>query len=167
MGSPIEKTDPDPVTISKPERDLATYFADRVQYKINTYQRLARRYRNVYWAVASTSAIGAVLVPALINLPVSQMIPTVVSLIVAILVALERVFRPREHWRNYDLISALLREEEMRFSTRSGDYAPGKLAKDEDPFSKFVQRVEDAIRREREETIVMRTTEDSAPTTDR
>jgi hypothetical protein len=78
-----------------------------------------------------------------------QSIPTVVSLIVAITIALDRVFRPREIWRNYDLVSAVIREEEMRYSTKTGDYAITKPEQDRIAFAKFVDRVEDAIARER------------------
>lgn len=168
--------------ISKPERHLQAYVKDRVEYKINKYQEGADRHRRIYWAMATTSAVGAALVPALVNLSgVPKLATTIVSLIVAITVALDRVFRPREQWRNYDLISALLREEEMKFSTRSGPYRRGQLkapvtnaepgsaepesaepeSADEDAFAKFVERVEDAIHREREETIVMRTAQDA------
>jgi hypothetical protein len=162
----------DPKIISKPDRDLETYVKDRVEYKINKYEQCAGRHRRIYWTMASTSAVGAAVVPALVNLSsVPKLATTIVSLIVAITVALERLFRPREQWRNYDLISALLREEEMKFSTRSGPYCRGRLKEtvnnpqpgsaDEDAFAKFVERVEDAIHREREETIVMRTAQDA------
>jgi len=163
-----------PKTISKPCRGLQAYVKDRVEYKINKYEERGDRHRRIYWTMATTSAIGAALVPALVNLSsVPKLATTVVSLIVAITIALDRVFRPREQWRNYDLISALLREEEMKFSTRSGPYCqdqlkatvnnPQQCSADEAAFAKFVERVEDAIHREREETIVMRTAQD-APT---
>ena len=160
MNSRPEMTPPNFID-SKPERDLNSYVKDRLEYKINLYARLAGRYRYVYWTMASTSAIGAALVPALVNLQevVPVLITTLVSLIVAITVALDRVFLPREHWRNFDLVSALLREEEMRFSTRTGPYSPGQL-EGEEAFARLVDRVEDAIHREREETIVMRTSQE-------
>ena len=68
-----------------------------------------------YWGMASTAAICAALVPMLVNAPgVDKIYPTIASLVVVVIVALEGVFHPREVWRNYDLISAVLREEEMR-----------------------------------------------------
>ena len=70
------------------------------------------------------------------------------------------MLRPQEHWRNFELIGALLREEERKFSTRSGPYLPSALGQKKDPFAKLVENVEDSIHREREETIVMRTTQD-------
>jgi hypothetical protein len=143
---------------SKPERDTNAYIEDRVERKINRYGQKADRYRNLYWTMASIAAIGSALVPALINIQgIGSVFPTIVSLIVAITVALDRVFRPREIWRNYDLVSAVIREEEMRYSTKTGDYAITKPEQDRIAFAKFVGRVEDAIAREREETILLRT----------
>ncbi|MEJ2266190.1 MAG: DUF4231 domain-containing protein [Anaerolineales bacterium] len=143
---------------SKHQRDTEAYIEDRVEYKINRYGEKADRYRNLYWAMASIAAIGSALVPALINIPeIDKLFPTIVSLIVAITVALDRVFRPREIWRNYDLVSAVIREEEMRYSTKTGDYAITKPDQDRIAFETFVDRVEDAIAREREETILLRT----------
>jgi hypothetical protein len=106
--------------------------------------------------MASVAAIGAALVPVLVNYPdVDKLYPTVVSLVVAAIVALDAVFRPREHWRNYDLISSVLREEEMRFSTKAAPYDGQDV---EESFRTFVDHVEDAIAKERTETIAMRTT---------
>jgi hypothetical protein len=71
------------------------------------------------------------------------------------------IYRPREHWRNYDLIAADLRREEMLYSTSAGDYST------EDETQKFrllVNRVENLISKEREETIIMRTNEPDSQT---
>ena len=81
---------------------------------------------------------------------------TGLSLIVTILIGIRRIFHPREHWRNYDMISAMLRREEMTYSTKSGDYA--KIA-DSDRLNLLVNRIEKLITQEREETIIMRTTD--------
>jgi hypothetical protein len=165
-----EKTNPMATTPPQAESQIAVagnckvrrtpdeYMRDRVQYKIHQYGKKAFRYRTAYWGMASVIAVSSALVPVLVNLPgVSPLYPTITSLVVVVFVALEGVFHPREHWRNYDLICAVLREEEMRFSTRSGPYAAQSQQEDEVIFKRFVERVEEAIARERAETIVMRT----------
>jgi hypothetical protein len=147
--------------ISKLTRSPDDYIEDRVQFKINQYVKKASRYRCAYRILASTAAIGSATVPVLINIPgIDSVYPTILGLGIAIIVALEGVWHPAEHWRNYDLISAVLREEEMRFSTRAPPYDE-KDGKDNN-FAKFVDRVEDAIAKERGQTIVMRTAQPSA-----
>lgn len=143
---------------TKLSRRPEDYLKDRVEFKINAYSKRGDRNKYAYWAMASTAAVGSALVPVLINIDgVPNEASTIVSLIVAITVALDSIFHPRELWRNYDLIAAGLREEEMRYSTKTGPYTASQLAKGEDAFSKFVGRVEDKIAEERAETILTRT----------
>ena len=102
--------------------------------------------------------IAAAAVPVLIYIdwePVST-IATILSLIISILVSILAIFRPREHWRNYDLIAADLRREEMLYSTSTGDY---NTEDTDQKFRLLVNRVENLISKEREETIIMRTNE--------
>ncbi len=141
---------------SAPSRDIDKYFKDRLERKINIYDKLAKRNKYLFWIMTSISMICAALVPALINLNCT--IPaTILSLIVTIMVGLQGIFHPREHWRNYDRISATLRREEMLFSTKSGVYED--IKEDTKMLVLLVSRVEDFIAREREDTIIMRTSE--------
>lgn len=138
---------------SKIERKPEDYIRERLQYKINSYGQKGRNFRILYWLMASFAAVGSVTVPALINIKdMPKWIPTIISLCVAAVVALEGVFHPRELWRNYDMIAAGLREEEMRFSTKSDPYDTAK-----DPFHLLVKNVEDRIKEERTDTIGLRT----------
>ena len=124
-----------------------------------TPTKKTNRYRFAYYGIVGVAAVGSALVPALINLELGTLVPTIIALVVAAAVALEGVFHTREHWRNYDLISSFLREEEMRFSTKTEPYSTSGQEKENDEvFKKFVERVENAIAKERAETIEMRTT---------
>jgi hypothetical protein len=151
--------------VSKLTRSPENYIKDRVQEKINRYQIKSFRWKLAYCGMASVAAISSAVVPVLVNINGSELariFATILGVLVAVLVSLERIFHPREHRRNYDQISAVLREEEMLFSTRAGIYGvPGQA--DGDPFRKFVERIEDAIAKERAETIVMRTTVGRTP----
>ena len=159
QGARIEERAAGDHVVRKLEWSPEEYMEKRVNYKIDRYGEKANRYRNVYWAMAIIAAVGSALVPVLINIQdMDPIYPTIVSVIVAITVALERVFRPREIWRNYGLVRSLLSAEEMRFRTKTGSYARGNPNRGEVEFAKFVERIEDSIANEREETIVMRTT---------
>lgn len=141
--------------ISSKVRDIDSYFTDRLNYKINVYTGLGDKYKWIFWIMASSSMICAAIVPVLINKEGFEFLATILSLIVTILVGLQGVFHPREHWRNYDLISATLRREEMLYSTQSGEYK--KLEEENDRFLRLVERTEELIEQERKETIMMRT----------
>jgi uncharacterized protein YacL len=137
------------------------YMKDRVIYKLDVYDRLSKRHELLYKTTSLVGIILAASVPVLINLQVNSIVPTVLSLIVTILVSVEKLFHFREHWRNYDEMAAFLRSEQLKFQTRAGEYA--RKDENSDPsFQKFVARTERAIIDERKETIEMRTREDAA-----
>ena len=144
---------------SKMERNIQEYLEDRVQFKINLYFKKARRYRFYHLFFAVIIAISAAIVPVLINLKNDyyhfQELATILSVLVTISVALQEIFRFREHWRNYNLIDTSLRREEMLFSMSAEPYA--SLKTPEKKRHLFVQRIEGLIEEERKETIDMRT----------
>ncbi|WP_373518863.1 DUF4231 domain-containing protein [Pricia sp.] len=144
---------------SKTTRSLEEYMAERVQFKINLYFRKARSYRFWHLLASVIIAISAALVPVLVNLSDDNKIflylATIFSLLVSIGVALQEVFRFREHWRNYNLIDSNLRSEEMLFSMSAGPYKD--TANEKEKANRFVQRIEELIHDERWDTINMRT----------
>lgn len=137
-------------------RDTEAYINDRLGNKINIYNKLGDNYKRIFWLTTSISLICAALVPVLINQEGCEVWATGLSLVVTITVGLQGIFHPREHWRNYDMISATLRREEMLFSTQSGEY---EKLDEKQRFHLLVRHVEEFIAREREETIIMRTSE--------
>jgi hypothetical protein len=109
----------------------------------------------------SLSIISSAAVPVLINansLLLSERYATFVSLFVTILVSLERLFRFREYWRNFDFAEEALKREKYLFQARSGDY---DRKNDEDAFQLFVKRFEEQIRQERLQTLDDRTRDSS------
>jgi hypothetical protein len=105
--------------------------------------------------MTSVAAIAGAAVPVLINLrDVPSIVPTLLSLLVTVLVTLEGVFHFREHWKNYDLMKSFLRQEACLFQASGGPYRNKPVA---DAFVLLVERVEDAIAKERAQTIEMRT----------
>ncbi len=132
------------------------YMQDRVIYKLKEYVRASNRHKWWYRATSAVAIVFAAAVPILINTSVPEIYPTVLSFIVTVLVSLEKLFRFREHWRNYDAIAAQLRKEQLNFQTRSGPYQTGDETA---AFNLFVKNVEERIQNERNETIGMRTNE--------
>jgi hypothetical protein len=132
------------------------FMNDRVVYKIKVYTRLSEKYRFWYQLTSVIAIVCSTMVPVLINLGVAAIVPTILSLLVTILVSLEKLFHFREHWRNYDLMAASLRSEQVQFQTRSGTYRK-KGANPEKAFQRFVENVEAGIKEERNDTIGMRT----------
>jgi len=132
------------------------YMVDRVIYKIELYTKLSHQMKFRYQLTSIVGIVCAAIVPALINFSVNRVAPTILSLVVTILVSLEKLFHFREHWQNYDRIAALLRSEQIQFQTNAGPY---KGKQDHEAFELFVERVEKDISEERSDTIGMRTSE--------
>ena len=138
------------------------YMKDRVVYKINVYDELSKQQKRLYQVTSLVGIVLAASVPVIINLDkFDQRVPTVLSLIVTILVSMEKLFHFREHWRNYDEMAAFLRSEQLQFQTRAGEYKERDQDSDK-AFDLFVTRIEQAISNERKDTIEMRTTETNA-----
>ncbi|MDQ2646388.1 MAG: DUF4231 domain-containing protein [Myxococcota bacterium] len=131
------------------------YLRTRLDYKTDAYTRKGDRYRRLHLSGASIAAVSAAAVPVLINWEeVPTVLPTLLSLLVTILVTLEGVFHFREHWKNYDLMKSFLRQEACLYQAGAGPY---HRKAGEEAFVLLVERVEDAIAKERAQTIEMRT----------
>jgi hypothetical protein len=136
-------------------RSPAEYIQTRVDFKTEAYRRKGEHYRFGYQTTATVAAIAAAAVPVLINFKdVPSIVPTLLSLLVTILVTLEGIFHFREHWKSYDLMKSFLRQEACLFEAGAGVYR-GKAPNE--AFVLLVERVEDAIAKERAQTIEMRT----------
>lgn len=132
------------------------YMEDRVGYKINLYVKLSDRHRWLYYISSLTSIVCAATVPVLIQSEGYKVHAIVLSLIVTVMVSVEKLFQFRQHWRNYDTIESYLRREQLLYQRRAGIY---KDKSEEEAAEIFVSRIEDGIKHEREETIEMRTRE--------
>jgi hypothetical protein len=132
------------------------YFHERVEEKIRAYTRLSRIYRAAYLVIGTVSIVASSLVPVLINttdtLLVSypRVLPTLLSLVVTILVAVEKLFRFREYWRNFDTAEESLKREKFMYQARTGEY---DNKSDDDAFATFVKRFEEKIKLERMQSL--------------
>lgn len=144
----------------KKSRNMEEYLKERVKFKIDIYFCKAKRHQQRHYWFSCIIAIGAAIVPVLINLEINSgfdfiLLATILSVIVSIGVAFQEIFHFREHWRNYDMIDANLRNEEMLFSMSAGPY--DKIEDETIKNKLFVERIEELIKTERADTINMRT----------
>ena len=132
----------------------AQYLRERVDFKIDLYQSLSRQQKIRYYMVSVLTIILAASVPVAVNVFDDRLAPTVISLLLTILVGLEKLFLFREHWKNYDLAEESLRKEKYLFLARAGVYA-GKG--EDEAFRNLVENFEERIHEERAGTIEART----------
>lgn len=120
------------------------YIAERVNDAIAWYDKNANKYKKYYLQMRATTVIGGALVPVLVNLDFDyvDLITTILSLIVVLLVSLESVYHFREQWTNYRSTEQSLRREYFLFTSKGGTYAQQDNAT---AYTHFVDRVEEII----------------------
>lgn len=143
-----------------PQADLATLIAQlpitelqRQMLKARWLDQLvymsgkADKARRWYYRLRFVGVIGGVLVPALISISLAyesirelHVITFLVSLLVAVVVAAETLYRYGEQWRHYRRNAELLKSEGWQYLMGIGPY---RKAKDSDQaFKEFSSRVE-------------------------
>jgi len=133
------------------------YIDERLNQFREWYDKKAVTAKKNYQWMRATTVVGGAIVPVLINLEFEyiDLLTTLISLIVVVLVSLESVFHFREQWKNYRATEQLLAKEYFNFVTAEGSYR--NMGKDE-AFLSFVDRVENAIASENASTLNVMTT---------
>jgi|GEM_PF-773652 hypothetical protein len=133
------------------------YVAERVNPNIAWYDKAANTNKVKYLRMRAATVICGALVPVMVNLtiPYINILTTVISLIVVLLVSLESVYHYREQWTNYRSTEQNLRNEYFYFTTSGGSY---KQLSDGDAYLTFVDRVEDIIEAENSATLKVMST---------
>ena len=99
-----------------------------------------------YYILRLTAIVGGVIVPALVGLDRFQGLTVVISLIVAVSVAVEEFFHFGERWRHYRRTAEALKMEGWQFFQLSGGYQ--NFATHAGGYPEFAARVEDCLGRE-------------------
>jgi hypothetical protein len=138
------------------------YIDERLNHFREWYDKEASKAKRLYQWMKATAVIGGAIVPVLINLPYQyvDLIATVISLIVVILVSLENVFHYRERWKNYRATGQLLSKEYFNFVSADGPYHD---LEQKEAFLHFVDRVEGTIESENVSTLNIMTTLSNKP----
>jgi len=139
------------------------YIAERVNQALKYYDKAANKQKQVYLRMRAATVVGGALVPVLVNidLPYLNILTTIISLIVVLLVSLESVYHFREQWTNYRSTEQNLRNEYFLFTTKGGTYAG---LRENVAFKLFVDRIEEAIEAENSSTLKVMTTITEAKT---
>jgi hypothetical protein len=129
------------------------YVRERLEPYRTWYGRSSRRAKMAHLSMRTCAVVGSCIVPVLINLqatpdlltsdvPTLRIVVTCISMLVAINVALEGVFRFREQWRAFRTTEQMLAHEHTAFNTQTGVY---HRLSDEDAFALLVDRAEKVI----------------------
>ncbi len=133
------------------------YIRERVNQALQFYDKSSRNNKNKYLRIKAVTVIGGAIVPVFVNieLPYINIITTIISLIVVLLVSLESVYHHREQWTHYRSAEQNLRNEYFLFAAKGGTY--GDLQEDQ-AFRLFVDRTEEIIENEGSSTLKVMTT---------
>lgn len=139
------------------------YINRRAVYKIKTYEKLAKQQKRLYRFFSMVALLGSATVPVLINFGEryqlgiidNVLLTTAISLLVTIVVSIEKLYQFREHWRSYAAVAADLHYEQLQFQAKAGVYSEKALKKDTGvtAFQKFVIRFEGRINQEKSDRI--------------
>jgi hypothetical protein len=118
---------------------------DREQYYIGEWQKQkdyhskkAGQFKTRYQISQILIVVGSVSVPVLLGISeIPTIVPTLISLMVAILTGLEGISKNGENWVTYRRTSEQLKREQRAYLTRTAEYKDT-----ESPFDVFVTRVE-------------------------
>jgi len=110
---------------------------------VSGYSRKAKAARKKYQFIRMLVAVGSLLVPIMINLPldveVIRFLTTVIGLLVAISVVIEGIFHFKENWMAYNNITQYLDKEWHFYTHKVGRYC--NLSENE-AFKLLVENVE-------------------------
>ncbi|MBI5354110.1 MAG: DUF4231 domain-containing protein [Chloroflexi bacterium] len=128
------------------------FIAERVNDAIAWYDKSADKNKKLYLRTRAATVIGGALVPVLVNIkfPYVDVVTTIISLMVVLLVSLESVYHFREQWTNYRGTEQNLRHEYFLFTSKGGIYAAKNNI---DAYQYFVERTEDLISSENSSTL--------------
>lgn len=114
------------------------YYIEEWQKQKDYHSKKAGQFKQRYQITQILIVVGSVSVPVLLGISVMPtIVPTLISLMVAVLTGLEGISKNGENWVTYRRTSEQLKREQRAYLTRTAEY------KDvENPFDVFVTRVE-------------------------
>jgi hypothetical protein len=133
--------------------DANAYLESRVQQYQGWYDKKAVKAKRWFQVQRFVAVIGATVVPVVLNLdwiPYPKYVATILSLIVAISVALEKSFHIGDQWKNYRSTEQYLGREKISFLTGDGPY---KGLEADTAFHLLVERCEAQIAAENSATL--------------
>jgi hypothetical protein len=106
------------------------------------YRNLWKLQRRAYYSLRIPMVIGATTVPALAGLGGPKIVTVLVGLVVAILTALDGLFRLGSRWQQARFAEEMLSSEGWRFLGLTGEAYEG-IERRQDAYEVFLERLED------------------------
>lgn len=120
------------------------YLNGRWKQQRDYYSRQSARNKRWHQYLLVFSTIGALIVPVLLNLAeVSKLVPTILSVLVSVALALDNVFHFGENWRIFRQTLEALKQERVYFEAGVEPYTDAQTA-----FPLFVQTCEEIMQAE-------------------
>jgi hypothetical protein len=125
-------------------REEEPYLNERWQQQRDYYSRQSARNKSWHQSLLLFSTVGAIIVPVLLNITaVPKLLPTALSVLVAVAIALDTVYHFGDNWRAFRQALEALKRERVYYENRVGPYADTDT-----PFSLFVQTCEAIVSEE-------------------
>jgi len=120
------------------------YLNGRWQQQRDYYSKQSARNKQWYQRLLLFGTVGALVVPVLLNIAeVPKVVPTILSVLVSVALALESVYHFGDNWRSFRQALEALKEERVLFDAGVAPYTDPQTA-----FPLFVERCEDIMRTE-------------------
>lgn len=114
------------------------YLNGRWQQQRDYYSKQASRNKHWHQSLVVFGTIGALLVPVLLNISaIPKLIPTVVSVLVSIALALDSLYHFGDNWRSFRQTLEALKQERIYFEAGIGSYV-----QEENAFTMLVENCE-------------------------
>jgi hypothetical protein len=118
------------------------YLEERWQQQRDYYSKQSAKNKRWYQRLLLFSTVGALMVPVLLNIAgVPKLVPTILSLLVSVALAVEVVYHYGDNWRSFRQTLEALKIERVLFESEVDPYSDPQTA-----FPLFVQRCEDIMR---------------------
>ncbi len=117
------------------------YLTGRWQQQRDYYSKQSARNKQWHQNLLVFSTIGALIVPVLLNISeVPKVVPTILSVLVSVALALENVYQYGDNWRSFRQALEALKVERVLFEASVDPYMDQHTA-----FPLFVERCEEIM----------------------
>jgi hypothetical protein len=114
------------------------YLTERWQPQREYYSRQSKINKRWHQWMLTFSAVGAVVVPVLLNISqIPGFVPTVISFMISIAIALDNIFHFGDNWKAFRQAGEALKQERIFFDNRLDHYSDPNTA-----LSVFIKRCE-------------------------
>ena len=120
------------------------YLNGRWQQQRDYYSKHSLRNKRWHQSLLLFSTLGALVVPVVLNITeIPKWVPTLLSVLVSVALALDNVYHFGDNWRSFRQTLEAIKQERVFFETGIGSYAEAENA-----LPLFVQKCEEIMQEE-------------------